>query len=629
MLKTKSKFKLLLALGIMLLAMLLLGTTKVNATSEMTKQEIAAFNAQFEAYAGTKVSGANIRSLLQAITASNTSNSHKISSVKYNYKTYYNFDVIKNQIVNSTKYSVSFDKDMNGIINKVIINNAIDVTEEKLQTILSLIPNTIQLNIPENECEKTTNVIWASIKKILRDNFYTSLSSDFKEHIIAVEGIQIEIIHNGNYLKDINKATIKVSGTINGNNKSKQKDIKLEYNNHNKYNSADESYAKNLKITSPIYYDEPSMKESAEQAQYEYKRATEYEGKLLKICEEYINNINNGQQTTQIEQQEDNLMLEYATYGNIYTNKIEKYYTNTINDNSIMIKVYLEEPQRKDGMNTNNWVKDGIYIGIFKNGVLYDVRKMESKAFIPTEVVPGNVKEEELNNFLINSNSGISKIVKGTKSVLGVDIPNGYTIYYTTGKNYCIIMDREKIDVTFTAIDDTTNIKAEANEGVIPANAILVTVLEKDTGILNVVKLSLKDTSTKYIPYDITFQSAGVKVEPNGNVKISIPIPTDYDKTKLAVYRVEDNGDKTEYKVTVEGNYATFETNHFSTYVLAEKEVTQNTVNTETIPTKPVTEDRKKDDTPKTGTISSIYFMIPVTVISAIGIIAFRKKETK
>lgn len=32
MLKTKSKFKLLLALGIMLLAMLLLGTTKANAT---------------------------------------------------------------------------------------------------------------------------------------------------------------------------------------------------------------------------------------------------------------------------------------------------------------------------------------------------------------------------------------------------------------------------------------------------------------------------------------------------------------------------------------------------------------------------------------------------------------------
>lgn len=625
MLKTKSKFKLLLALGIMLLAMLLLGTTKVNATSELSEQEIRAFNARFEAYAGTKVSGVNIRSLLQSITASNTSNDHKIVAVKYNYETYYNFDAIKDQIQNSTKYSVSFEKDMNGFINKAIINNAIDVTEEKLQTILSLIPNTIQLNIPENECEKATNVIWASIKNILRDNSYTSLSSDFKGHIIVVDGIQIEIIHNENYLKDINKATIKVSGTINGTNKSKQKDIKLEYNNHNKYNSADESYAKNLKITSPLYYNEPSMMESAEQAQDAYKRAAEYEEKLLKICEEYINNV---QQTTQIEEQEDNLMLEYATYGNIYINKIEKYYTNTINDNSITIKVYLEEPQRKDGMNTNNWAKDGIYIGIFKNGVLYDVRKMESKAFISTVVVPGNVKEEELNNFLANSTEGISKIEKGTKSVLGVDIPNGYTIYYTTGKNNCIIMDREKIDVTFTAIDDTTNIKAEANEGVIPANAILVTVLEKDTGILNVVKLSLKNISIKYIPYDITFQSAGVKVQPNGNVKISIPIPTDYDKTKLAVYRIADNGDKTEYKVTVEGDYATFETNHFSTYVLAEKEITQNKVNTETTPTtptKPVTEDRKKDDTPKTGNLDIINYVLVVTILAGIGIIAIKK----
>ena len=75
--------------------------------------------------------------------------------------------------------------------------------------------------------------------------------------------------------------------------------------------------------------------------------------------------------------------------------------------------------------------------------------------------------------------------------------------------------------------------------------------------------------------------------------------------------------------ISVNGDVATFETDHFSTYVLAEKEVTQNTTNTNN------TTDRKKDDTPKTGTIASIYFMIPVTIISAIGIIAFRRKETK
>ena len=129
--------------------------------------------------------------------------------------------------------------------------------------------------------------------------------------------------------------------------------------------------------------------------------------------------------------------------------------------------------------------------------------------------------------------------------------------------------------------------------------------------------------------YDIELLSDGVKIQPNGKVKISIPVPTEYNKSNLVVYRVADNGDKTEYTVTVNGDVATFETDHFSTYVLAEKEIKQNTGNTETTQTKPVTEVRKKDDTPKTGTTASIYFMIPVTVISAIGIIAFRRKETK
>lgn len=129
--------------------------------------------------------------------------------------------------------------------------------------------------------------------------------------------------------------------------------------------------------------------------------------------------------------------------------------------------------------------------------------------------------------------------------------------------------------------------------------------------------------------FDIKLESNGVTIQPNGKVKISIPVPDNFDKSNLVVYRVADNGDKTEYAVTLNGDVATFETDHFSTYVLAEKEIKQNTENTGTTQTKPVTEVRKKDDTPKTGTTASIYFMIPVAVISAIGIIAFRRKETK
>lgn len=85
--------------------------------------------------------------------------------------------------------------------------------------------------------------------------------------------------------------------------------------------------------------------------------------------------------------------------------------------------------------------------------------------------------------------------------------------------------------------------------------------------------------------YDITLQSNGVKVQPNGKVKVSIPVPEGLDTNKLVVYRIDKEGNKTEYKITVETidniKHAIFETNHFSTYVLGEK-AEETTTNTET-----------------------------------------------
>ena len=118
-------------------------------------------------------------------------------------------------------------------------------------------------------------------------------------------------------------------------------------------------------------------------------------------------------------------------------------------------------------------------------------------------------------------------------------------------------------------------------------------------------------------------------------------VPTDIDTSKLVIYRISENGEKTEYKATIEtiGNekYATFETDHFSTYVLAElKGASDN--NQQQITPPPTTEqpstgtttnNNDKDNTPKTGTIDIINYMIPVAVISACGIILIKRKETK
>ena len=87
----------------------------------------------------------------------------------------------------------------------------------------------------------------------------------------------------------------------------------------------------------------------------------------------------------------------------------------------------------------------------------------------------------------------------------------------------------------------------------------------------NKVQTALSNKVNKFVVYDIDLTSENVEIQPNGKVKMTIPIPNDFDTSNLVVYRIEEDGTKTKYDVTVEGEYAVFETDHFSTYVLAEE----------------------------------------------------------
>ena len=90
----------------------------------------------------------------------------------------------------------------------------------------------------------------------------------------------------------------------------------------------------------------------------------------------------------------------------------------------------------------------------------------------------------------------------------------------------------------------------------------------------------------KFVAFNIHFEASsilGTPVQPDSNVKISIPVPEGYDESKLIVYRIDEENNKIEYKVNLENinevKYATFETEHFSTYVLAENNNTTTTGN--------------------------------------------------
>lgn len=162
--------------------------------------------------------------------------------------------------------------------------------------------------------------------------------------------------------------------------------------------------------------------------------------------------------------------------------------------------------------------------------------------------------------------------------------------------------------------DETTNVKFNASFGIVPSNTLLEVSEIKEGAIFEKVKSALSQI-TNFIAFDITLKSDDEKIQPNGKVKISIPIPNEFDKENLVVYRIEDDGNKIEYAVTVEGEYAIFETDHFSNYVLAEmaEEVLQVT--------------KKLDEEPKTGEENYVVLASFIAVVSFVGMIIMRKQE--
>lgn len=205
-----------------------------------------------------------------------------------------------------------------------------------------------------------------------------------------------------------------------------------------------------------------------------------------------------------------------------------------------------------------------------------------------------------------------------------------------TGLYQVSISDEKSEDNTNTTIkNEETNIELKADTNVVPSNTKLEAKEIKAEKVLNVVKESLKEISNKYISYDITLKSNGVAIQPNGKVKISIPIPSNFDKTKLSIFRIADDGTKIKYDTKVENNVATIETDHFSTYVLAENNIVANNEQNNTISnqeenkdTTKSTETKKgeKDETPKTGTIDIIGYILLVSVLSGLGIVTLKKK---
>ena len=300
-------------------------------------------------------------------------------------------------------------------------------------------------------------------------------------------------------------------------------------------------------------------------------------------------------------------------------------YTNLVNDSSIVIKASSGEGWR-DGTTRG----ESITIGIFKNGILYENRRMGAAIVIPVINVPNNIQKNEFENFIkekikniLDDEVQVADIKEGAK-IDNVDVKNGYTVCFKKEimPGYAedvVIINREK-PVNITDVDKETNIKLETTTAVVPEDTILEIERITEGENYNTVIATLGNEINKFTLYDITLKSNGVEIQPNGKVKISIPVPDEFNKGKLVVYRINEDGTKVKYDIkieTIEGkDYATFETDHFSLYTLAMEETKK--------------ESKELDETPRTGSTDvTAYYIYTVIAVIVLAVVIVTKKNNK
>lgn len=128
-----------------------------------------------------------------------------------------------------------------------------------------------------------------------------------------------------------------------------------------------------------------------------------------------------------------------------------------------------------------------------------------------------------------------------------------------------------KVSKKFTEKDEETGISVEAAMDVVPDNAKLHVETLHSGSMFELVSAALSSVGKDFSAWDIKLLLAGIPVQPNGSVAITLPIPDGYDTNQLALYCIADNGQKEAVPFTVDGKNVRFTTTHFSVYALVVK----------------------------------------------------------
>ncbi len=139
---------------------------------------------------------------------------------------------------------------------------------------------------------------------------------------------------------------------------------------------------------------------------------------------------------------------------------------------------------------------------------------------------------------------------------------------------YCNSFEAPMIVIYHPLNDDKAYVTNGVN--VIPENGVeegyvahSFIVGEDDTIILN-AQTALDAISKNRVVYDVTLYQGGTATQPDGKIKVMLPIPEEFDRDRLTVYWVKENGELQSMHCYLEGEYICFETDHLSYYAILE-----------------------------------------------------------
>lgn len=432
----------------------------------------------------------------------------------------------------------------------------VEYTSNLVEEIIKIIPKEIYLDIKEIEYEKSEELINEYINNLLNENGIKN--EELEKQKISVNIGIYPIYYRENAIK---KASV---GIKFDKNNIQLDDIDIKYNNSKDYNKNDEEYIKNLKIDSNKYYE---------------------------VSLEYLSRDWNN---------------EFDEIYNGYYELIAEQYEKQIGSSDIVVKAGAGAGGTDGGLNLWTW-EAGTGISIFKNGILYDTRIMGCECSIPVIEVPSIIKEDNIKDYVKNEitkyykefGSKIYSIEKGTGDL---DVKDGYTIKSEYGRDSYVIIRK---NTTTKLEDNELEIKLIAPVEAISEDTKLITKKIESGNDYDKVQKLLEKEVNKLVMYDIKLEKNNNEIQPNGNVTLYLPIPKEYDISKIEIYRITDNGEKIKYDAQINEGYIIIDTNCFSKYVIAEvNNSKQEEIKQDNNDNKLNNGDKiehKLDETPKTG----------------------------